>query len=364
MGDMPFLLQLEITTSHVLNRPCTFQSFFHTVTGTSGLTIRAPCIGQYGDNERCRGTATQAVSPGKIRVEYTSCCWQSLFGGGDWRIYTVIDVSNVRADTGDYNSSPETTVPLRLALETGCSDYQIPVTDIDGDRFECRSAMGVDECFQQCNFTFPGTITPDCKLNFNGGAGASGGPYLVNLVIEDFDSNNNNLSLVFAQFVLSFVPSVPPEVAFNSGDPFNVFIDTSGPTVFTATFDEVIFFPNLGASINFVDRSTGEVYHSINTSNHGGQLQYVSNMIIITPTETFSDPMYAGKSISILLDEGVAGVGCRGSNAAVTDRSVWFVNIGKCHLCQTFLHITTQFDRLPCNFVLIKVRTPTSSNLT
>ena len=284
-------------------------------------------------------------------MEYKNCCWQSAFGYSAWRIYTEIDVSNVRADTGNYNSSPETTVPLSLALTSGCSDYQIPVTDIDGDRFECRLAMG-DECYQQCDYGFPGLITSDCKLDFSGGTGASGGPYLVNLVIEDFDSNNNKLSLLFVQFVISFVSSVPAELAFNSGDPFNVLIDTSGPTVFTATFDEVINFPNLGASIDFVDRSTGQVYHSIDTSNHGGQLQYISNTIVITPTETFSDPMYAGKSISILLEEGVAGVLCRGSNAAVTDRSVWFVNIGKCllckfsleRLCQSFLHINLNPD--------------------
>ena len=263
-------------------------------------------------------------------MQYASCCWQAAFGSGNWRIFTEIDTSNVRTDTGKYNNGPQTTVPPRLALMTGCSSYQLPVSDLDGDRFECRAAVGYDECYEQCNYTFPGTITTDCKLDYNGGTGASGGPYLVNLVIEDFDASNNKLSFVFMQFVQEFASIIPAELAFKSGDPFDVLIDTSGPTVFTATFEEVIIFPGLAASINFVNRSTGEMYHSINTSNDGGQLQYVSNTIVITPTETFSDPMYHGKTISILLEEGVAGVTCRGSNRAVTDRSVWFVHIGKC----------------------------------
>ena len=296
------------------------------------MTITAPCIGQYGNDELFRGTGTIAVSPGIIQVEYTGCCWQEAFGSSaSWRIFTQIDISNVRTDTGNYNNAPQTTVPPRLALMTGCSSYQLPVSDLDGDRFECRAAVGNDECFQQCDEIFPGTITTDCKLDYNGGgAGASPGPYLVNLVIEDFDSSNNKQSLVFNQFVQEFASIIPAELAFKSGDPFDVLIDTSGPTVFTATFEEVIIFPGLAASINFVNRYTDEMYHSINTSNDGGQLQYDSNTLVITPTETFSDSMYHGKTISLLLEEGVAGVTCRGSNRAVTDRSVWFVHIGKC----------------------------------
>ena len=329
--DKQFVLQLEITTTHVMARSCSNMNFGHTITGTSSLTITASCIGQYGSDILFRGTGTKAVSPGQIRVQYSDCCWQSGFGGGSWRIFTEIDVSAVRTDTGKYNNAPQTTVPPRLALKTGCSSYQLPVSDLDGDRIECRAAVGYDECYSKCGYTFPGTITTDCKLDYNGGgAGASGGPYLVNLVIEDFDASNNKLSFVFMQFVQQFASTVPAELAFNSGDPFNVLIDTSGPTVFTATFEEVIISPGLKALIRFVDRTTGEVYHSIDTLIDGDRLQYVSNTLVITPTETFSDPMYHGKTISILLEEGVAGVTCRGSNRAVTDRSVWFVHIGKC----------------------------------
>ena len=328
------MFQLEIITRHVINRACTPRNLEHSVTGLADFDIVVQCIGDFRGHELFRGTHTVTVQQGVITVEYGSCCWISDFGSGDWRIFTTLNLTAPRADTGEYNSSPETTVPLRLILRKGCTKFRIPVTDPNGDKVECREAMGTSECGDQCTYNSqrPGTITSDCIMDFSAGPHTpTGGPYIVNLVIEDLDASNTKLSLVFAQFIMYFEDVPPTELTLVSVEPLDKYIDTSGPTAYTATFDKDVFPTTLGVFIKFVDSVTGQVYHTIDASANLGQLQYLGRRLIITPLETFSDPMYEGKHISLLLDKEVALTGevCQGGNMAITNRTAWFVHIGK-----------------------------------
>ena len=325
-----------ITTSHVINDDCEDQSFPHTITGQSTKSITAACIGRYGSLERFYGTASTSVQPGVITVSYTDCCWVSDFRGGNWNIFTTINITSVRADTGEYNSSPETTVPLRLQLVPGCPSYQIPVTDPDNDRFECREG-GPSECGIKCSYNSdrPGTITTDCILDFDAGSPIpTEGPYLVNLAIEDFDTDNNELSLVFAQFIMEFIIDWPEDLLLINPEPNNVFLDTSISNTFTISLNEDFFMPLHPATFTFVDRYTGQVFHTITTTSNGGQLTYNERNIQITPTETFSGPTYEGRHISILVQSGVAtSINCRRINQPISDLDFWFVKIGKCRKC-------------------------------
>ena len=298
------------------------------------INIPIQCTAMYGTYIQTYGSASITVVPGVVTVTFSICCLPGAFGS--LNSFTTIDITSVRDDTGEYNSSPETTVPLWLQLAPGCSSYQIPVTDSDNDRFECRVGDS-SECGAQCihNSDRPGTITTDCILDFDAGPPTvTGGPYLVNLAIEDLYSDSNKLSLVFAQFSMEFTINLPADLLLINPEPNNVFLDTSISNTFTIYLNEDFFMPLHAATFTFVDRYTGQVFHTITTTSDGGQLTYNERNIQITPTETFSGPTYEGRHISILVQSGVAAGGtCRIVNQPISDRDFWFVKIGKGKKC-------------------------------
>ena len=324
-----------ITVTHVLNAACGSYTLGHSITGQASVNVPVQCTGRYGSFNQFSGSASTLVGPRVITVSYSDCCWPSTFGGGGIVFFTTINITSVRADTGEYNSSPETTVPLWLQLVPGCPSYQMHVTDPDNDGFECR--VGSSECGAQCiyNSDRPGTITTDCILDFDAGPHTpTGGPYFVNLAIEDLDSDNNKLSLVFAQFSMEFIINLPADLLLINPEPNNVFLDTSISNTFTIYLNEDFFMPLHAATFTFVDRYTGQVFHTITTTSNGGQLTYNERNIQITPTETFSGPTYEGRHISILVQSGVAGGGnCQIVNQPILDLDFWFVKIGKCNKC-------------------------------
>ena len=339
---------MVFTTAVSVTLPCRSYTMSASVTppqrGSSRLRIPFQCIDSYGTFNQFNGSTSFTVVPGVITSSFRACCLAGAFGNTNF--FTTNDITSVRDDTGEYNSSPETTMPLRLQLAPGCSSYQIPVTDSDNDRFECRVGSS-SECGAQCIYDTerPGTITTDCILDFNAGPPTStGGPYLVNLAIEDFDSDDNKLSLVFAQFSMDFTVNLPADLLLINQEPNNVFLDTSISNTFTIYLNEDFFMPLHAATFTFVDRYTGQVFHTITTTSNGGQLTYNERNIQITPTETFSGPTYEGRHISILVQSGVtAGGTCQITNQPISDRDFWFVKIGK---CKKYIHKGTHFKQI------------------
>ncbi|KAM4564706.1 uncharacterized protein V3H82_013782 isoform 2-T2 [Fundulus diaphanus] len=142
-----------------------------------------------------------------------------------WRAVTDVELRN-RSDNGKPNTSPQTTILPALRIPSNCpKTINLLAFDPDGDEVKCRYGNTSDS---ECNPCTPPSVlnlSSSCSLLFNPTNSSAELPYAVQLVMEDFPTQNITLtktdgsqevkttsdaiSKIPLQFVLKVGPTVP-----------------------------------------------------------------------------------------------------------------------------------------------------------
>ncbi|XP_045919937.1 uncharacterized protein LOC123979873 [Micropterus dolomieu] len=142
-----------------------------------------------------------------------------------WRALTLVELRN-RSDTNQANRSPQTTILPVLRVPSNCQrDFNLLVFDPDGDEVKCRYGnTTLSECYD-CTPPSVLNLSTSCTLSFSPTNSSNEGLYAVQLVMEDFPTQNitltqtdrmqtnitssNAISKIPVQFVLSVDAAVP-----------------------------------------------------------------------------------------------------------------------------------------------------------
>ncbi|XP_027895006.1 uncharacterized protein PB18E9.04c-like isoform X1 [Xiphophorus couchianus] len=162
--------------------------------------------------------------------------FETLLAGGDWinsiqngivswRAVTAVEMRN-RSDIGKPNTSPQTTILPALRIPSNCAkNINLLAFDPDGDKVRCRYGnTSASEC-DPCTPPSVLSVSSNCSLPFSPTYSNTELHYAVQLVIEDFPTQNMNLiqtdgsqvvkttndaiSKIPLQFVLKVGPPVP-----------------------------------------------------------------------------------------------------------------------------------------------------------
>ncbi|XP_014900890.1 uncharacterized protein LOC106955302 isoform X2 [Poecilia latipinna] len=162
--------------------------------------------------------------------------FQTVLAGGNWinsiqngivswRAVTDVEVRN-RSDIGKPNTSPQTTILPALRIPSNCAkNIDLLAFDPDGDEVRCRYGNTSDSECNPCTPPSVLSVSSNCSLSFSPTYSNSELPYAVQLVIEDFPTQDINLiqtngsqvvkttndaiSKIPLQFVLKVGPPVP-----------------------------------------------------------------------------------------------------------------------------------------------------------
>ncbi|XP_014844964.1 PREDICTED: uncharacterized protein LOC106919247 [Poecilia mexicana] len=146
-------------------------------------------------------------------------------GISNWRAVTDVEVRN-RSDIGKPNTSPQTTILPALRIPSNCAkNIDLLAFDPDGDEVRCRYGNTSDSECDPCSPPSVLSVSSNCSLSFSPTYSNSELPYAVQLVIEDFPTQDINLiqtdgsqevkttndaiSKIPLQFVLKVGPPVP-----------------------------------------------------------------------------------------------------------------------------------------------------------
>ncbi|XP_038588448.1 uncharacterized protein LOC119913166 isoform X3 [Micropterus salmoides] len=198
--------------------------------GTDSDVVLSEVDEEIGTLEWCQneGIMTRQVS--------TNAPFQLWLAGGNWidnivngiinwRAITLVELRN-RSDTNQANRSPQTTILPVLRVPSNCQrDFNLLAFDPDGDKVECRYG---NEALSECNPCTPPSVlnlSPSCTLSFSPTDSINKGLWAVQLVMEDFPTQNitltqtngtqttittiNAISKIPVQFVLSVDRAVP-----------------------------------------------------------------------------------------------------------------------------------------------------------
>ncbi|XP_038154949.1 flocculation protein FLO11-like [Cyprinodon tularosa] len=165
--------------------------------------------------------------------------FQTVLAGGNWinniqnSVVSWRAVTNVelrtRSDIGKPNTSPQTTILPALRIPSNCPKIiDLLAFDPDGDEVKCRYGNTTESECNPCNPPSVLILSSTCSLNFtanNSPSSSSDVPYAVQLVMEDFPTQNINLtqndgsqemkttsdaiSKIPLQFVLKVAPAIP-----------------------------------------------------------------------------------------------------------------------------------------------------------
>ncbi|XP_036002603.1 uncharacterized protein LOC118565757 [Fundulus heteroclitus] len=162
--------------------------------------------------------------------------FETVLAGGDWisdiqngivswRAVTDVELRN-RSDNGKPNTSPQTTILPALRIPSNCpKTINLLAFDPDGDEVKCRYGNTSDSECNPCTPPSVLSLSSSCSLLFNPTNTNSELPYAVQLVMEDFPTQNITLtetdgsqevkttsdaiSKIPLQFVLKVGPTVP-----------------------------------------------------------------------------------------------------------------------------------------------------------
>ncbi|XP_045921053.1 uncharacterized protein LOC123980607 isoform X2 [Micropterus dolomieu] len=166
----------------------------------------------------------------------TNAPFQLLLSGGDWinfirnnigsvKAVTLVELRN-RSDTNQANRSPQTNILAVVRVPSNCPrDFNLLTFDPDGDQVKCRYAnSALSEC-DQCTPPSVLNLSTSCTLSFSSNSSINEGPWAVQLVMEDFPTQNiiltqtdgvqttittnNAISKIPLQFVFNVDRAVP-----------------------------------------------------------------------------------------------------------------------------------------------------------
>ncbi|XP_030610076.1 uncharacterized protein LOC115797619 [Archocentrus centrarchus] len=139
-----------------------------------------------------------------------------------WNTEVLLELRK-RSDTGNENSSPQTTIIPVVRVPSNCQrDFSLLMFDPDGDDVKCRFGNTSSEC-DPCNPPSVLSLSPSCTLSFSPTNSSNEGPYAVQILMEDFPrqtitlnkttqtikTTNDAISKAPLQFVLLVDPAVP-----------------------------------------------------------------------------------------------------------------------------------------------------------
>ncbi|XP_038588452.1 uncharacterized protein LOC119913169 [Micropterus salmoides] len=135
----------------------------------------------------------------------TNAPFQLLLSGGDWinfirnsigsvKAVTLVELRN-RSDTNQANRSPQTNILAVVRVPSNCPrDFNLLTFDPDGDQVKCRYANStLSEC-DQCTPPSVLNLSTSCTLSFSPTDSINEGPWAVQLVMEDFPTQNITLT--------------------------------------------------------------------------------------------------------------------------------------------------------------------------
>ncbi|XP_068164924.1 uncharacterized protein [Antennarius striatus] len=107
-----------------------------------------------------------------------------------WRAVNLVDL-RTRSDTGRANSSPQTTILPVIRVPSNCHrDLNLLAFDPDGDEVKCRYANAtLLEC-DDCTLPSAFSLSSSCVLSFTPTNNSAIGPYVIQLMMEDFPRQN------------------------------------------------------------------------------------------------------------------------------------------------------------------------------
>ncbi|KAI4787030.1 hypothetical protein KUCAC02_036729 [Chaenocephalus aceratus] len=133
-----------------------------------------------------------------------------------WRAVTGVELRN-RSDIGQVNTSPQTTILPALR------DFHLLDFDPDGDVVRCRYASSsLSEC-TDCTTPSVLSLSESCILSFSPTRSANEGPYIVQMVMEDFPRQTISLTRNGGLTVTSAISKIPVQFAVRV-DPASAFL--------------------------------------------------------------------------------------------------------------------------------------------
>ncbi|XP_016535211.1 uncharacterized protein LOC103149144 isoform X6 [Poecilia formosa] len=173
-------------------------------------------------NEWCQKT--------EVRIYYSygprTFTYQHSVGSSSWTenrngiITPILTISNdfrTRSDINKPNSTPQISILPVLRVPSNCQrNINLLVSDPDGDDVRCRYAAG-SECFT-CTPPSVLSVSSSCSLSFSPTNSSDEGPYAVQMVVEDFPTQNITLTDIFDSQVVKTpsdaMSSIPVQFVF------------------------------------------------------------------------------------------------------------------------------------------------------
>ncbi|KAI4785587.1 hypothetical protein KUCAC02_037672, partial [Chaenocephalus aceratus] len=174
-------------------------------------------VDQESSGEWCQseGIMTRRVPiNSQFQLELTGSDWiHNNNGIIFWRAVTGVELRN-RSDIGQVNTSPQTTILPALRVPSNCRrDFHLLDFDPDGDVVRCRYASSsLSEC-TDCTTPSVLSLSESCILSFSPTRSANEGPYIVQMVMEDFPRQTISLTRNGGLTVTSAISKIPVQFA-------------------------------------------------------------------------------------------------------------------------------------------------------
>ncbi|XP_070404203.1 uncharacterized protein [Nothobranchius furzeri] len=173
------------------------------------------------------GIMTQLVpNNSPLQLVMSTNIWATNLNGISSRTAVTFVELRTRSDTGKPNTSPQTTIIPVVKAPSNCQTYvDLLAFDPDGDKVRCRYG---DDSSSECSPCTPPPIlnlSSSCTLSFSPTPSSAEGLYVIQLVMEDFPTQNmvltqsncsqevkttsSAISKIPVQFVFKVLPAVP-----------------------------------------------------------------------------------------------------------------------------------------------------------
>ncbi|XP_034094960.1 uncharacterized protein LOC117561569 [Gymnodraco acuticeps] len=150
----------------------------------------------------------------QFQLELSGNAWINNNNGiSRWRAVTGVDLRN-RSDIRQANTSPQTTILPALRVPSNCRrDFHLLDFDPDGDEVRCRYvSSSLSEC-TQCTTPSVLSLSESCILSFSPTSSVNEGPYIVQMVMEDFPRQTISLTQNGGLTVTSAISKIPIQFA-------------------------------------------------------------------------------------------------------------------------------------------------------
>ncbi|XP_034094998.1 uncharacterized protein LOC117561596 isoform X1 [Gymnodraco acuticeps] len=150
----------------------------------------------------------------QFQLELSGNAWiNNNYGISRWKAVTGVELGN-RSDIRQANTSPQTTILPALRVPSNCQrDFHLLDFDPDGDEVRCRYAnSSLSEC-TQCTTPSVLSLSESCILSFSPNSSVNEGPYIVQMVMEDFPRQTISLTQNGGLTVTSAISKIPVQFA-------------------------------------------------------------------------------------------------------------------------------------------------------